>query len=624
MDKLKMHTPDLTKANIAKLAELFPDCVTETRNDDGNMKPAVDFDQLRQLFSDHIVEGPKERYHLNWPGKREALLAANAPIAKTLRPAFDESVNFETTKNVFIEGDNLDALKLLQETYLNQVHLIYIDPPYNTGQDLVYRDDYSISAREYLSASEQTEDLGNRLVANVESGGRYHSNWLSMIYPRLRIARNLLRDDGVIFISIDDNELANLWKVCDEIFGETNFRADIAWQKRYTRSNNTVDFTTTVEHILVYSKSDQFQPRLLPRTKEADARYSNPDDDARGPWKGASFLNPATPTQRPNLCYPIQNPKTGEITEPTTNAWRRSKEEFERLLADGRLYWGPDGTADIPTIKMFLSEARGMTPIDFWSHDYAGNTDDGTKELAGLMSAKVFNNPKPTRLIRRIIEHACGPDAVVVDFFGGSGTTAEAVMRKNAEDGGRRKFIVVQAQETCDPKGTAYNAGYTNIADIAKERIRRAGSCIKADAGLHADKVDVGFRVLKVDSSNMNQVYYQADSVVHQMIDGQIENILPGRSNQDLLFQVLLDWGVDLSFAIKRETMQGKEVFFVDDNALAACFDAGIDEELVKALAARKPLRAVFRDAGYSSDDTKINVEQIFKQLSPRTEVRTL
>jgi len=338
MDKLKMHSPDPTEANIAKLAELFPNCVTEARDAKGELKKAIDFDLLRQELSSAIVEGPQERYQLNWPGKREALLTANAPIAMTLRPSREESVGFDSTRNLFIEGDNLDALKLLQETYLNKVKLIYIDPPYNTGNDFIYNDDFSEEVSEYLERSTQRNRVGGRLVANSEANGRFHSDWISMMYARLRLARNLLKDDGAIFISIDDGEISNLRKICDEVFGEANFVADIIWQKRYTRSNNTIDFTTVVEHIICYAKTDAFTVNLLPRTEEADARYTNPDNDPRGVWKGASFLNPATPQQRPNLCYPITNPNTGEVTRPSTNAWRRSESEFHRLAEDNRLY----------------------------------------------------------------------------------------------------------------------------------------------------------------------------------------------------------------------------------------------------------------------------------------------
>ena len=624
MDKLKLHTPDFTAANIEKLAALFPGCVTEAWDEKGVLTRAIDFDQLRQELSDHIVEGPRERYHLDWPGKREALLAANAPIAKTLRPCRKESVDFDTTKNLFIEGDNLDALKLLQETYLGKVKVIYIDPPYNTGNDFIYEDDYAVDSDTYKFRSNQKDDAGNRMVANAESNGRFHSDWLSMIYSRIKLAWNLLSSDGAIFISIDDNELHNVMRVCDEVFGDVNFVANIAWQKRYTRSNNTVDFTTVIEHILLYRRSSDFCVNLLPRTDDADARYTNPDKDPRGPWKGASFLNPATPQERPNLCYPIVNSNTKSVTNPTTNAWRRSREEFERLALENKLYWGIDGTSPVPSIKMFLSEARGLTPINFWSHEYAGNTDQGTSDLETLMGGKVFNNPKPVHLIKRVLEHATGPTDVILDFFAGSGTTAQAVMQINAEDGGSRRFILVQLPEVADPKSEAFKAGYPNIADITKERIRRAGQKIAGERTPLDSSVDIGFRVLRLDTSNMKDVYYAPDEVKQADLVAHADNIKEERTSEDLLFQVLVDWGVDLTLPIARETIEGNTVFFVDGNALAACFDPKVSEDLVKELAKRKPLRAVFRDSSYDSDSVKINVEQVFKLLSPETEVKSL
>ena len=641
MDKLKLHSKDLTAENIEKLAELFPNCLTEAKAEDGSLKNAIDFDLLRQELSADLVEGPQERYRLDWPGKREALATANAPIAKTLRPCREESVDFDTTKNLYIEGYNLEALKLLQETYLNKVKMIYIDPPYNTGNDFVYEDDFKESTGDYLERSNQTDARGNRLIANTEANGRFHSDWLTMMFSRLRIARNLLADNGSIFISIDDGEAQNLRKLCDEVFGEDNFQADISWQKRYTRSNNTIDFTTVVEHLIVYSKSDSFEVNLLPRSEEADARYTNPDSDARGPWKGASMLNPATPEKRPNLCYPIVNPNTGSVTNPTTNAWRRSKDEFERLGKENKLYWGRDGSIAVPSIKMFLSEARGLTPVNFWEHTYAGNTDQGTAELNSLMGGKLFDNPKPTQLIVRALEHGTKPHDIILDFFSGSATTAHAVMQLNAEDGGHRRHIMIQLAEACDEKSPAFKAGYGTIAEIGKERIRRAGAKIRTELEAQlegelpsSDKhqeitaklahLDTGFRVLKVDTSNMADVYYRPDEITQDGLALQVENIKPDRSPEDLLFQVLLDWGVDLALPIEQETIVGKAVFFVDGSALAACFDTGLDEDFVKELAKREPLRAVFRDASFKNDATKINIEQIFKALSPHTDLKAI
>ena len=619
-----MTSPDLADANIEKLAELFPGVITETVDADGQPQKAVNFDLLRQDLSNYVVEGPQERYQLDWPGKRAAAFTANAPIAKTLRPMREESVDFDATKNLFIEGDNLDALKLLQESYLGKVKLIYIDPPYNTGNDFVYSDDFAESAQDYLERSGQTDDTGAKLVANTEANGRFHSDWLSMIYPRLKLARNLLADDGALFVSTDDHESANLHRICDELFGEQNFRADLSWQKRYTRSNNTQDFTTVVEHILVYSRSDAFAVNLLPRTDEADGRYTNPDNDIRGPWKGASFLNPATPDQRPNLCYPITNPRTGQVATPTANAWRRSKQEFDRLQSEGLLYWGADGSAPVPSIKMFLSEARGLTPINFWEHSYAGNTDDGTRDVASLFGSKLFDNPKPVQLMKRVLEHATAPDSLVLDFFAGSGTMAHAVLAKNAEDGGSRRFIMIQLDETPDPKSEAAKQGYQTIAALCRERIRRAGVSVVDAAGLGADGLDVGFRALKVDATNMAAVWRTPDQTDQQALLALEDSVKPGRSAEDLLFQVLLDWGLDLTMPITRKQLEGYEVFVVENDALIACFDPEVTPELVRAIAKRDPLRVVFRDSSFASDDARINAEQIFREISPSTDVKVI
>lgn len=622
-----MTSSDLTADNIEKIAELFPSVITETIEGEGEdkvVKCAINFDLLRQELSHHIVEGPRERYQLDWPGKRAAAFAANAPIAKTLRPIREESVNFDTTQNLFIEGDNLDALKLLQESYLGKVKLIYIDPPYNTGNDFVYNDDFFETTEAYLAKSGQISEDGARLLANTEANGRFHSDWLSMIYPRLKLARNLLANDGALFVSADDHESANLRRLCDEIFGEQNFRAEIAWQKRYTRSNNTQDFTTVVEHILVYSRSDSFAVNLLPRTDEADGRYTNPDNDPRGPWKGASFLNPATPEQRPNLCYPITNPNTGRVTSPTTNAWRRSKEEFARLQGEGLLYWGGDGSAALPSIKMFLSEARGLTPINFWEHGYAGNTDDGTRDMSSLFNGKLFDNPKPVQLMKRVLEHATGPDSLVLDFFAGSGSMAHAVLAKNAEDGGSRRFVMVQLDEIPDPRSEAAKQGYPTIAALSRERIRRAGRKVHEGAGLTGDGLDVGFRALRVDTTNRADVLRTPDETDQSQLPGLENSVKPHRSSEDLLFQVLLDWGLELTMPITVEQLDGHEVFLVEDDALIACFATEVSPELIRTIAKREPLRAVFRDSGFASDDDRINAEQIFREISPGTTVKAL
>lgn len=623
MEKLKMHTPDLTQDHIARIRELFPNCVTEARDESGKLKLAVDFDQLKQELSDSIVEGPQERYHLNWPGKREALLTANAPIAKTLRPVREESVDFDTTKNLFIEGDNLEALKLLQETYLGKVKMIYIDPPYNTGKDFVYSDDFSESSNEFLKRSNQADEAGNRLVANTEANGRFHSDWLTMMYPRLKLARNLLRNDGVIFISIDDGEVHNLRKSCDEIFGADNFLANIVWQKKYSPQNDAKYFSDSHEHLLLYAREIQdFTIGLLPRTDEANARYKNPDNDPRGPWKSSDLTRQE---YRPNDDYQIVNPANGKsFSPPSGNSWGRPKSTVEEMIKDNRIWFGPTGQS-IPSIKRFLSEVKqGITPQTIWMRDEVGDTQEGKKIIIELFkNASIFETPKPPRLIiRQFVTSNFGREDVVLDFFAGSATTAHAVMQLNAEDGGNRKFIMVQLPEKCDEKSEAYKAGYKTIAEISKERIRRAGKKIKEENPLFNG--DIGFRVLKIDTSNMAKVYYTPDGVKQEDLLAAVDNIRPDRLPEDLLFQVLLDWGVDLTLPIAKKIVQGKTVFFVDGNALIACFDAGITEELVKELAADKPLRVVFRDNGFASDSVKINAEQIFKQMSPGTDMKSL
>jgi adenine-specific DNA-methyltransferase len=629
MDKLKLHTPDFTEANIAKLAELFPNCVTESQDAQGQIKPAIDFDLLKQELSSSIVEGPQERYQLNWPGKREALLTANAPIAKTLRPCRQESVDFDTTQNLYIEGDNLDALKLLQETYLNKVKMIYIDPPYNTGNDFIYEDDFAENSADYLQRSNQKDEEGNRLVANNESNGRFHSDWLSMLYPRLKLARNLLSEDGVIFISIDDNEQANIKRLCDEILGEQNFVSTIVWEKRYSPQNAVKWFSESHDFVMVYAKNKlNWYPNLLERSDEMNARYRNLDNDPRGVWKPENSTAQAGHGTASQF-YLLTAPNGKQHTLPNGRCWLYTEPVFQQMVADNRIWFGVDGN-NVPAVKRFLSEVKQGTACQtIWKYVDVGHNQEAKKEINDLFpESSVFDTPKPTRLIKRILQVSTDKNDIILDFFSGSATTAHAVMQLNTEDDGKRKFIMVQIPESCEEKSDVFKAGYKTIAEIGKERIRRAGQKIKQD---NADKpgidqLDIGFRVLKVDSSNMNPVFYAPDQISQGDLHAFAENIRSDRDDEDLLFQVLLDWGVDLSLPITRETIAGKSVLFVDDNALAACFDneGGITEEFVKQLAARQPLRVVFRDAGFASDSVKINVEQIFKLLSPSTDIKTL
>jgi adenine-specific DNA-methyltransferase len=625
MDKLKMHSPDLTQDNIARIRALFPDCVTEAKSEGGGVRLAVDFDQLKQTLSESLVEGPQERYQLNWPGKREALLTANVPIAKTLRPCREESVDFDTTKNLFIEGDNLEALKLLQETYLGKVKMIYIDPPYNTGRDFIYDDDFSESTDSYLLHSNQADELGHRLSANTEANGRFHSDWLSMIYARLRLARNLLKEDGVIFISIDDHEVDNLRKACGEVFGEENFIAQIIWQKVFSPKNSARWFSEDHDYILVYAKSaDNWTPKLLPQTAEMLARYKNPDKDPRGPWtsgdmQARNFYSDGT--------YPVVCPSGRIIDGPGKGMyWRFSKDSFAKLDQEKRIWWGSDGN-NMPRVKRFLSEVKqGRTPQTLWPYSEVGHTQDAKKTLLKYVefqhTENVLNSVKPVELLQRILQLAGQPrdEDIVLDFFSGSASTAHAVLKQNAEDGGNRRFISVQIAEPL-PKP---EPGMASIFEMGMRRVRNYAKEIRSQS--ETDKVDLGFRVLKIDTSNMADVYYTPDAVTQEGLFAAVDNIKPHRTAFDLLFQVMLDWGVDLALPIEKKVIQGKDVYLVDGNALAACFDSSgsIDDAFAKELATHQPLRAVFRDAGFKDSTVKINIEQIFKLLSPATEVKCL
>lgn len=622
MQKLNMHSPDMTQENIANIRKLFPHCVTEAHGENGEVTLRVDFDLLRQELSGVLVEGGQERYRLDWPGKRQALLTANAPIAKTLRPCREESVNFDNTKNLFIEGDNLDTLKLLQESYLGKVKMIYIDPPYNTGNDFIYEDDFAEDAEEYFVRSNQKDQQGNRLALNSEANGRFHSDWLTMIYSRLKLARTLLSDDGVIFLSIDDNEVGNLRKSADQIFGESNFIANLIWQKKYTRANDAKWFSDNHDHILCYGKNKKnIILNMLPRNDEQLAAYSNPDDHPKGVWKSTP-LHAKSGTNSSEYIF-----SNGIKWKPPVGTYRRFNDEtMKKMDQNNEIWFGFDGQ-QIPSRKSFLCDIKdGVTPVTLWPYDEVGHNHEANNELKSLGLGGIFSNPKPTRLLSRALYLATKPNDIILDFFSGSATTAHAVMQLNAEDGGNRQFIMVQLPEICDEKSEAFKAGYKTIAEIGKERIRRAGKKILEGECNPNWNRDIGFRVLKVDSSCMEDVYYTPDQLTLQHLSLFADNIKADRRDkpEDLLYQVLLDWGVELHLPIKPETIQGKKVFFVDENALAACFDPGLDEGFITELARHRPLRVVFRDAGFASDAARINAEQIFKQLSPNTEVKVI
>jgi adenine-specific DNA-methyltransferase len=631
IEKLKMHSPDLTQDNIAKIRALFPGCVTEAAGEDGKLRLAVDFDQLRQELSDSIVEGPQERYHLNWPGKREALITANAPIAKTLRPAREESVDFDTTQNLFIEGDNLEALKLLQETYLGKVKMIYIDPPYNTGNDFVYDDDFNEGLHAFESSSGERNDEGSRLVANTTANGRFHSDWLSMIFPRLKLARSLLASDGIIAVSIDDNEATSLGKVLEEVFGAENFVDCLVWKKRYGGGAKEKFVVGLHEYVFIYARDiSSLEPFSVPLSDEAIKRYYTQKDaqhSIRGPYRLQPLEAAKSMGERKNLVFAVTAPDGTEVWPK--RQWLWAKERVEQAILDGELEFNKSADGDY-TIhsKQYLKDKSGEMrqgkPLSILEGIF---NQHGSKEIEELFgNSRVFPYPKPSDFVKTLIEFGTlnAPNQVVLDFFAGSGSSAHAAFKANSADGRNRQIISVQIPEDCDPKSDAAKEGYSTIAEISKERIRRAGQKI-LEGECHPDwNKDVGFRVLKIDSSNMADVFYTPDQTSQADLLSRVDNIKPDRTAEDLLFQVLLDWGVDLTLPIHRETVQGKTVFFVAETALMACFDDGISEDLVKELAGHAPMRIVFKDTGFADDQTKINVRQIFKAMSPETEVKAI
>lgn len=615
-----MQTQNLAEDKFKKLQELFPNAVTEVMNENGEIEKAIDKDVLMQEISSKVVEGREERYQFTWPDKKQSILAANAPISKTLRPCRDESKNFDTTENLYIEGDNLEVLKLLQETYLGKIKMIYIDPPYNTGNDFVYNDDFKQTTEEYLEDSGQFDEEGNRLEKNLESNGRFHTDWLNMIYPRLKLARNLLSDDGVIFISIDDNEQENLKKVCDEIFGEINFIAQIIWERAYAPVNLKKHFSESHDYIICYAKNIEITASNgLNRTKNADDRYKNPDNDIRGPWQSDNFS--VGPAIESNI-YEIVAPSGRICLPPNGRSWRVSEEKFKVMLKNNEVWFGSDGNG-VPRQKRFLSNVKaGITPMTIWKYTEVGHSQDATKNLKELFDGKMFfDYPKSVELIKRCIQLYSKKDSTVLDFFSGSATTADAVMQLNAEDGGNRKFIMVQLPEETDEKSEAYKAGYKNICEIGKERIRRAGEKILEENKdkENIDKLDVGFRVLKTDTSNMKDVYYTPENTEQSFLDNLEDNIKEDRTQEDLLFQVMLDLGVPLSSNIEVEQIEDAKVFKVEGRFLVACFDGSISDDVVKQIADMKPFYAVFRDMSMKNDSVAVNFEQIFESVSPET-----
>lgn len=616
-----MESEDIQQDNVQRIAALFQNCVTEARDKDGHLKKAINFELLRQMLSDYIIDGD-EAYEFTWVGKKASIVEANRPIRKTLRPVKADSVNWDTTENLYIEGDNLEVLKLLQESYLGKVKMIYIDPPYNTGHDFVYPDSFIMDNEDYNEGTGYFDEDGNVNYQreNSASAGRYHSDWCSMIYSRLTLARNLLSDDGVIFISIDMNEVHNLRKICDEVFGAAGFVTDIIWNSRKSVSNDAV-VSLNHNYTLVYAKNmtvfyankAQFK---LPNTGEG---FDNPDNDPRGPWKADPFDSPGI---RPNLTYAIKNPNTGEeYWPPRGRCWRTGEKEYLEFLSDNRIVFGKTGNSK-PQFKRFLSEAKdkGVTPKSIW--DDCGTATDATKEIMDLLGSKIFDTPKPVAFIGKILQLATSGEGIILDFFSGSATTAHAVMQLNAEDDGNRKFIMVQIPEETDEKSEAYKAGYKNICEIGKERIRRAAKKIHED---NPDaKFDDGFRVLKLDDTNMKDVYYAAGDYTQDLVSMLESNVKPDRTDLDLLFGCLLDWGLPLSLPYTSETIDGCMVHTYNDGDLIACFDENVPESVIKTIAKRQPLRAVFRDSSFANSPAKINVGEIFKLLAPDTRVKVI
>jgi len=619
-----MQSSNGVEDNITKIAQLFPDCVTETVDErSGQPKHLIDFEKLKQNLSDSVMSERAERYQFTWPDKSKAILLANSPINATLRPCREDSVDFDNTQNLYIEGDNLDVLKCLKETYLHKVKMIYIDPPYNTGNDFVYEDDFAQSSEEYLANSGQFDEQGNRMFTNAESNGRFHTDWLNMIYPRLKVARDLLTDDGVIFISIDDNEVENLRKVCDEVFGEQNFIATLIWERAFAPKNDAKFISSSHDYIVMCAKRiENFKIGRLERTQEANARYSNPDNDPRGVWTSGDML---VKTYNKSCDYPITTP-SGKIVNPVPGrCWRFSEESFLEKVKDNRIWFGPEGNG-VPRVKRFLSELKfeGMAPTSILFHKEVGHSQEGSKEVTALFGDKgVFDGPKPVRLLQRLLTLANLDDnSIILDFFSGSASTAHAVMKMNAEKQKHCPFIMVQLPEHISEKKK--EQGYETVCEIGKERIRRAGKKIKEESPLTTQDLDTGFRVLKLDSTNMQDIYYSPKDISQADLFSQVDNVKPDRTGEDLLFQVMLELGATLDSKIETTTVAGKTIYNVAEGYLVACFDPDVTDDVVKAIAQMQPAYAVLRDTSMKDDSTATNFEQIFKTYSPDTVTKIL
>lgn len=619
MDKMRMESVDMTAQNIEKIGALFPNCITETVDESGNPKKAINFDLLRQMLSGDVLEGD-EVYEFTWVGKKAAIVEANRPIRKTLRPCPEESLNWDSTENLYIEGDNLEAMKLLQESYLNSIKMIYIDPPYNTGNDFIYRDDYALSEEEYAEQSGVYGEDGERLFKNTDSNGRFHSDWCSMIYSRLLLSRNLLSDDGIIFISIGEEEIENLYAICNEIFGKARHLGTFIWKRRQmVDSRSKTGVSEDHEYLLCYSK--KAEQRI--RGAYADmGKYSNPDNDPRGDWMSADMTGLATASQRPNLHYEITNPATGIIYACPPLGWRYDRKHMEQLIENGEVLW-PSNPEGRPRRKKFVKDLQSQFTGLCTILDTVYNTQ-ATRELKALFDgADYFDFPKPTEFLKLILQQGCPDGGTVLDFFSGSSTTADAVMQLCAEDGKKRPYIMIQIPESTG-NSEAGKAGYNTICEIARERINRASKKIKEDSPLTTQDLDIGFRVFKLDDTNMTDVYYSADEYNQTMLSMLESNVKADRTDLDLLFGCLLEWGLPLSLPYTSEKIEGYTVHTYNDGDLVACFDEAIPDSVIKEIARRQPLRAVFRDSSFAGSPAKINVGEIFKMLAPDTRVKVI
>lgn len=610
---IDIQTPDGAELNLDALYKIAPSCFTEAKGDDGEVRRVVDFNKLRLLLGDNAVEDTPEVYDFTWVGKRAALQEAVAPINKTLRPCPEESVDWDKTQNLYIEGDNLEVLKLLQNSYMGKVKMIYIDPPYNTGNDFVYHDDFTQSAEEYDESNRDEE--GNRYRRNTDSNGRFHSDWCSMIYTRLMVARSLLTDNGVIFISIDENEIQNMRKITDEVFGESNFISQLGWQKVYSPKNQARYFSNDYEFVLCYCKNiSSFSINLLPRTEAMNARYKNPDNDPRGDWKAGDCVGNGVRSQG---YYDVVSPKTGKVFNvPQGKHWVYARDNMMKMIEDNRIWFGKDGNS-FPAVKQFLSDVTGRRPSSLLMYEDYGHTDMAKKDLIKLfkdLENVPFDTPKPVKLIKMLSMIGSDKEDIVLDFFSGSATTAQAIMELNEETQSNRKFILVQMPEIIDDNPGAIKIGLNNIAEVGKERIRRAGKTIKEENPLTAQDLDTGFRVFKCDSSNYKDVAFAPKDYTQDMLAGLLDNIKEDRTDLDLLFDCMLRWGVELSLPLSTTKVDGCTIHNVNDGDLVACFDGNVTEAVIDAIADLSPLRVVFRDSSFNEAAQKMNLFELFKQ----------